>query len=74
LQKYESFNLYLKGTYHYQMFTAEGLKQASSCFEQSLEKDPNYALPYVGSGYVSWLSATWGNVQSDEAYPKAKEF
>ena len=70
----EAYNLYLKGTFHYQMLTAEGLMKASSCFEQALQKDPNYALAYIGLGYVNWLSATWGNVPPHEAYPRAKEY
>jgi len=70
----EAYNLYLKGTYSYQMLTAEGLKKASEYFEQALQKDPDYALAYVGLGYASWLSATWGNVPPHKAYPIANEY
>ncbi|MCU0370487.1 MAG: hypothetical protein MUC31_03640 [Bacteroidales bacterium] len=69
----EAYNLYLKGTYHFQTLTSEGLKKALTCFEQALRKDPSYVLAYVGLGYVNWLSATWGNVPPDEAYPRAHE-
>jgi tetratricopeptide (TPR) repeat protein len=70
----EAYNLYLKGTYHYQMLTVEGLKNATVYFEQALQKDPDYALALVGLGYVSWLSATWGNVPPDEAYPRVNHY
>jgi TolB-like protein len=70
----EAYNLYLKGTYHYQTLTAEGLKKASEYFEKALHKNPDYALAYVGLGYVNWLSATWGDVRPDEAYPRAYEY
>jgi TolB-like protein/Tfp pilus assembly protein PilF len=70
----EAYNLYLKGTYYYQMLTAEGFKKASEYFEQALQKDPGYAIAYVGLGYVNWLSTAWGNVPPDKAYPKANEY
>jgi TolB-like protein/Tfp pilus assembly protein PilF len=70
----EAYNLYLKGTYYYQMLTAEGFKKASEYFEQALQKDPDYALAYVGLGYVNWLNTAWGNVPPDKAYPKANEY
>jgi adenylate cyclase len=70
----EAYNLYLKGTFCYQTLTVEGLKRASEYFEQALQKDPNFALAYVGLGYVNWLSTVWSNVPPDEAYPKAYEY
>ena len=70
----EAYNLYLKGTYCYQMLTEEGLKKASEYFEQALQIDPDFALALVGLGYVNWLSTVWGKVPPDEAYPKANEY
>lgn len=70
----EAYNLYLKGTYCWQMLTAEGYKQASEYFEQALQKDPDYALVYVGLAAVNNVSTTFGNVPPDKAYPKAKEY
>jgi TolB-like protein len=40
--------LYLKGKYSYLTFTSEGIKKGIECFEQALQKDPNYSLPYSG--------------------------
>ena len=34
----EAYNLYLKGTYYWQMFTVEGFNKASEYFEQALER------------------------------------
>jgi adenylate cyclase len=70
----EAYNLYLKGTYCWQMLTSEGYKKASEYFEQALLKDPDYALVYVGLAAINNVSTTFGNVPPDEAYPKAKEF
>ena len=46
----EAYNLYLKGTYYWQMMTEEGYKKAIEYFQQALEKDPDYALAYFGLG------------------------
>ncbi len=70
----EAYNLYLKGTYCWQMLTAEGYKKATEYFEQALRKDPDYALVYVGLAAIKNVSTTFGNVSPDEAYPKANEY
>ena len=70
----EAYNLYLKGTYFWQMLTAEGYRKASEYFEQALQKDPEYALVYVGLAAINNVSTTFGNVPPDKAYPKAKEY
>jgi len=66
----EAYNLYLKGTYCYQTLTTEGYNKASEYFEQALEKDPNYALAYLGFVAVMINSTLFGNVSPDEVYPK----
>jgi adenylate cyclase len=73
-QSIEAYNLYLKGTFCWQMLTSEGYKKASEYFEQALLKDPDYALVYVGLAAINNVSTTFGNVPPDTAYPKAKEF
>ncbi len=70
----EAYNLYLKGNHYWQMLTAEGFERSIECFEQALQKDPDYALPYTGLAAVYWGSSYWGNVPSDEAYRKAIEY
>ena len=69
----EAYNLYLKGTYCWQMMTLEGYRKASEYFEQALEKDPNYALAYVGFATVKIVSTAYGDVPPNEAFPKAIE-
>ncbi len=44
----EAHQLYLKGRYHWNRRTAEGLKKASDYFQQALALDPTYALAYAG--------------------------
>jgi serine/threonine protein kinase len=46
----EAYNLYLQGNYFCQMYSREGFTNAIECFEQALQKDPDYALAHVGLG------------------------
>lgn len=44
----EAHELYLKGRYFWLKFNPEGWKKSRECFEQALQKDPNFALAYAG--------------------------
>jgi TolB-like protein/Tfp pilus assembly protein PilF len=70
----EAYNLYLKGTYFAEMATVEGLQKATEYFKQALQKDPNYALAYLGLANVNGGSTFWGNVPPHEAFPKVIEY
>jgi TolB-like protein len=70
----EAYNLYLKGTYWYQMLTEEGFQKASMYFEQALQKDPNYALAYLGLANASGTYTFWGDVPPNEGFSKVTEY
>ena len=44
----EAYQLYLKGRYYWDKRTHESLAKAKDYFQQAIDKDPNYALAYVG--------------------------
>jgi tetratricopeptide (TPR) repeat protein len=44
----EAYQLYLKGRYHWYKFTPEDYEKSIEYFQQSIQKDPGYALPYAG--------------------------
>jgi serine/threonine protein kinase/tetratricopeptide (TPR) repeat protein len=69
-----AYELYLKGRYHWGKFTAEGLRDAITCFEQALGKDPDFALAYAGLGAVYGVEAYLSSdpAQSQGAILKAK--
>ena len=70
----EAYNLYLKGMHFVSLFTAEGYEKAIRCFQQALQKDPNYALIYHGLALVEGTGYLYRNVPPYEAYPKAREY
>jgi serine/threonine protein kinase/tetratricopeptide (TPR) repeat protein len=68
----EAYQLYLRGRYHWNKRTAEGLRQAMDYFQQAIDRDPNYALAYSGlaDSYSNLQGATGG--LADELRPRSK--
>ncbi len=71
--KPEAYQLYLKGRYLSNQSTAEGLKKGIEYFQQAIDKDPGYAMAYVGlADSYNWLGGGLSYVPSGETLPKAK--
>jgi TolB-like protein/Tfp pilus assembly protein PilF len=69
----EAYQFYLRGRYFWNKRTADGLKRAFEQFQQAIERDPNFALGYVGLA-DSYTALTFYNFAAPhEAMPKAKE-
>ncbi len=68
----EAHENYLKGVFHYQKLTPPDLDAALSYFELALEKDPDYALAYVGIARVWGGRQQMGFVPASEATPLQK--
>ena len=52
----EAHAAYLRGRYHWNTFTEEGLARALTHFHEAVAIDPNYALPQAGvADYFNWL-------------------
>ncbi len=69
----DAYQLYLKGRYYWNRRTPEDLKKGADYFEQALEKDPRYALAYVGLADSYTLLGNFNVLSPKEAFPKAKE-
>jgi TolB-like protein/Tfp pilus assembly protein PilF len=68
----DAHQAYLKGRFHWYKLSREHLDVALDYFRLAREKDPDYALAYVGIGYV-WLSrGDCGLLPPREAFPQAK--
>jgi serine/threonine-protein kinase len=68
----EAYQFYLRGRYFWNKRTAEGLKKAIDEFQQAIERDPNYALGYVGLADCYGLLEEYAGVPASESLPKAK--
>jgi len=69
----EAYDAYLRGRYFWNKRTSDGIKRAIEHFQQSIERDPNFALGYVGLA-DSCIALTFYNFAAPhEAMPHAKE-
>jgi serine/threonine protein kinase/lipoprotein NlpI len=68
----EAYNLYLKGLYFWNKLTQEGMAKGMDYFKQAIEKDPLYALPYVGIAEAFGKLGGFGFLPPKEVFPKAK--
>lgn len=68
----EAYQLYLKGRYFWNKYTAEGFKKAIEYFQQAIEKDPSYALAYAGLADAYIQLGVDVHSPPKEVMPKAK--
>jgi len=68
----DAYRLYLKGRYHWNKRSPEGLQKAVEYFQQALDKDPAYSLAYAGLADTYAYLSFFNVVAPREAMPKAK--
>ena len=69
---HEAYTLYLKGRYFWNKRTKGNVETALQYFQQAVDRDPGYALAWVGIA-DSWIFRGWYSLQAPrEAFPKAK--
>ncbi|HAF22107.1 MAG TPA: hypothetical protein DCK93_04205 [Blastocatellia bacterium] len=70
-QSAEAYHLYLKGRYHFNKLTMDGVQKAITHFEHAIEKDPQYALAYTG--LIDGSNYLGNSAAAKEAATKALE-
>jgi len=68
----EAYRSYLRGRYFWNKRTPDGIKQAMVEFQQAIERDPHFALGYVGLADCYTGLAFYNFAAPREAMPKAK--
>jgi DNA-binding winged helix-turn-helix (wHTH) protein/TolB-like protein/Tfp pilus assembly protein PilF len=69
----EAHQLYLKGRFFWNKRTVDGLKKGVGYFEEAVEKDPSYALAYVGLADSYSLLSEYDGLPPQQAYPEARK-
>jgi TolB-like protein/DNA-binding winged helix-turn-helix (wHTH) protein/Tfp pilus assembly protein PilF len=69
----EAYRLYLKGRYFWNKRTVEGLNKGIGYFNEAIEKDPSYALAYVGLADSYSLLSDYNGLPPKKSYPPARE-
>jgi len=70
----EAYGFYLKGRYYWNKRTAENLRKAMEQFQLATDKDPNYALAYVGLADCYVVLGDYTGTPTSETIPHAKAF
>jgi len=68
----EAYQLYLKGRFHWNKRTPDGMQKAIECFQEAIEEDPAYALAYTGLADNYNLASFLNFFPPGEVMPKAK--
>jgi serine/threonine-protein kinase len=70
----EAYQHYLKGRFYWNKRYDENLRKAIEQFQAAAEKDPNFALAYVGLADCHVLLPFYSKTLSPDAIPKAKAY
>ncbi len=70
----EAYQLYLKGRFYWNKRNAENLRKAIEQFQAAADRDPNFALAFVGLADCYVLLPFYETAPSPEAVPRAKSY
>ncbi|MCP4706868.1 MAG: protein kinase [candidate division Zixibacteria bacterium] len=68
----EAYHLYLRGRYYWNKRYEGGLQRSVEYFQQAIEKDPAYALPYTGLADAYNIMGFYNFLSPHESCPRAK--
>jgi len=69
----EAYQLYLKGNYYKAKRRPDDMKKGLEYFQQAIDRDPNYALAYVGVANSYNLFASYAMISMREGFPRSRE-
>ncbi|HKP69686.1 MAG TPA: tetratricopeptide repeat protein, partial [Pyrinomonadaceae bacterium] len=70
----EAYQAYLKGRYYWNRRTALNLQKALEEFKTATDRDPNYALAFVGLADCYALLGEYAGAPTTDTLPKAKDY
>ena len=70
----EAYEAYLRGRYHWNRRSSEGLGKAAENFRQAITKDPTSPSAHAGLADCLSVLGFWGLVRPDDGCGKAKQF
>jgi adenylate cyclase len=68
----QAYEAYLKGRYYWDKMSVEGFNEGLKYFQESVTRDPNYALAYAGLSDSYQELSIWGALPPLEASPKSE--
>jgi eukaryotic-like serine/threonine-protein kinase len=68
----EAYELYLKGRYYWAKRTQDSLEKSKDYFNRAIERDPKYALAYLGLADYYYVLSDYAPVSAAEAAPQVR--
>jgi serine/threonine-protein kinase len=68
----DAYSLYLKAQHHLLKLTPEGWQESFELYQQAVELDPSFALPYVSLSSIHQSRCFWGDAAPRDAMPKSR--
>ncbi len=68
----EAYSLYVQGRFYWNKRTAAAIEKALDLFNRALERDPGYALAYLGVADCYWILPQYADVPNLEYQRRAK--
>jgi serine/threonine-protein kinase len=68
----DAYKDYLRGRFHWNRRTLEGMRSAADHFNAAIERDPAYASAYSGLGDTLAMLGIYQGLKPTDAFPKAK--
>jgi tetratricopeptide (TPR) repeat protein len=68
----EAYHAYLRGRHYWNKRTGEDIRKGIEQFQQAIDRDPNFALGYVGLADAYSTLELYGGVPASETIPKAR--
>ena len=72
-ENFQAYELYMKGRLHALRLTRAETDKAVANFQQAIQLDRNYSLPYLGLANAYIPMALTSGLPSSQVFPKAKE-
>ena len=73
LYNVEAYDLYLKGRFHWNLRSADGLRRSAQYFEEAIARDPDFALGYAGLADALCILVEYGLASPAEGIARAQE-
>src|SRR4029079_14960095 len=70
----EAYQAYLKGRYYWNRRTTENLQKAIEQFKLATDRDPNYALAFVGLADCYAVLNEYAGTPSSETIPQSRSY
>jgi serine/threonine protein kinase/tetratricopeptide (TPR) repeat protein len=68
----DALNLFLKGRYFFNRRYQGDMIKAVDFYQRAIDKDPDYALPYVGIADVFNILGQWAYIHPKDAYTRSR--